>query len=305
MFNNFLINPACAGAEGYTAVNLTARDQWVGLPGSPSTYAISANMRILKNGNGANNTRNKFKRKSGRVGLGGYIFSDKVGLVTTTGVQFTYAYHISLNKSQLSFGLASSIYQYKIDKSEITLSGSQYDNLVDNSSLTMLIPDFQVGMAYMYKGAYVGLSVQDLLQSSLRFSTSFLTDLGGNYQPSVPLQLYRTYNAIGYYLFEITNVYAIEPAFWFKIDQTGAKQIDLSARLYYLEDYWGGLSYRTGALGGSIIFMGGIRYQRYFFGYAFDYTMSAIMKSTYGSHEFMIAAKFGANARRFRWVSRY
>jgi len=157
----------------------------------------------------------------------------------------------------------------------------------------------------MYKGAYVGLSVQDLLQSSLRFSTSFLTDLGGNYQPSVPLQLYRTYNAIGYYLFEITNVYAIEPAFWFKIDQTGAKQIDLSARLYYLEDYWGGLSYRTGALGGSIIFMGGIRYQRYFFGYAFDYTMSAIMKSTYGSHEFMIAAKFGANARRFRWVSRY
>ena len=151
MFNNFLINPACSGAEGYTAVNLTARDQWVGLPGSPSTYAISANMRILKNGNGANNTskRNKYKRKLGRVGLGGYIFSDKVGLITTTGVQFTYAYHISFQKSQLSFGFVSSIYQYKIDKSEITLSGSQYDNLIDNSSLTMLIPDFHVGMAYV------------------------------------------------------------------------------------------------------------------------------------------------------------
>ena len=27
-FNGFLLNPAVAGAEGYTAINLTNREQW-------------------------------------------------------------------------------------------------------------------------------------------------------------------------------------------------------------------------------------------------------------------------------------
>jgi type IX secretion system PorP/SprF family membrane protein len=305
MFNNFLINPACAGAEGYTAVNLTARDQWVGLPNAPVTYALSANMRILKNGNPSGASKQKKYKRSptGRVGIGGYVFSDKVGLINVTGLQGTYAYHISFQKSQLSFGLGASIYQYKVDKNDITLSGQPSDILIDNSNLTLYIPDFQVGIAYMYKGAYVGASVQDLFQSMLRFSGQ--NALGGNYPLSTPIIDYRTYNFIGYYLIELTNVYALEPAVWYKMDQSGAKQIDITGRLYYLEDYWAGLSYRTGAIGGAFIFMGGIRYQRYFFGYAFDYTVSSIMKATYGTHEFMIAAKFGSNARRFRWVSRY
>ncbi|MCG8699721.1 MAG: type IX secretion system membrane protein PorP/SprF, partial [Bacteroidales bacterium] len=29
--NKFLLNPAVAGHEGYTSVNLTVREQWVGL----------------------------------------------------------------------------------------------------------------------------------------------------------------------------------------------------------------------------------------------------------------------------------
>ena len=31
MMNGFLLNPAVAGSEGYTAINLTAREQWLGL----------------------------------------------------------------------------------------------------------------------------------------------------------------------------------------------------------------------------------------------------------------------------------
>jgi type IX secretion system PorP/SprF family membrane protein len=308
MFNNFLINPACAGAEGYTAVNLTARDQWIGLPNSPKTYALSGNMRIMKKGfvpTGASK-RSKYRRSpSGRVGIGGYMYSDKVGLINRTGMQFSYGYHIFLKKSQLSFGLGVSAYQYKINRSEIVLSDQPSDNLIDNSDLNMFIPDAQVGVAYMYQGLYVGLSVTDLFESTLRFSKSSLMNIGSSYSPSADLKTYRNYNLLGYYFIEINKVYAIEPALWLKISEMGAKQIDISTRLYYQEDYWGGLSYRTGAYGGMIIIMGGVRYQRYYFGYAFDYTLSNIMKSTYGSHEIMLAAKFGDNARRYRWVSRY
>lgn len=36
-FNAFLLNPAVAGAEGYTAINLTNRAQWVGVEGATHT----------------------------------------------------------------------------------------------------------------------------------------------------------------------------------------------------------------------------------------------------------------------------
>jgi len=49
MMSKFLINPAVAGSEGYTAFNLTAREQWIGLANSPRTYAISGQTRVLKN----------------------------------------------------------------------------------------------------------------------------------------------------------------------------------------------------------------------------------------------------------------
>jgi type IX secretion system PorP/SprF family membrane protein len=46
MFNSFLLNPAVAGHEGYTAVNLTVREQWIGLTDAPSTYALSGQTRL-------------------------------------------------------------------------------------------------------------------------------------------------------------------------------------------------------------------------------------------------------------------
>ena len=48
MLNGFLLNPAAAGSEGYTAVNMTAREQWIGINNGPGTYALSFQTRILK-----------------------------------------------------------------------------------------------------------------------------------------------------------------------------------------------------------------------------------------------------------------
>ena len=40
MMNKFLINPAVAGSEGYTAFNLTSRKQWLGIKDAPLTFQI-------------------------------------------------------------------------------------------------------------------------------------------------------------------------------------------------------------------------------------------------------------------------
>src|SRR4030066_1126498 len=48
-FNEFLINPAIAGYDGRTIVNLSARKQWLGFSDyTPQTALVSAQTRLLK-----------------------------------------------------------------------------------------------------------------------------------------------------------------------------------------------------------------------------------------------------------------
>ena len=105
-------------------------------------------------------------------------------------------------------------------------------------------------------------------------------------------------------MFELPNDFAIEPGMWLKMQENpGAFNYTLSTRLYYREEAWCGMAYRTSDK--AIVTMLGVRFDRYFFGYAFDYSMSQLTRSSFFSHEFMVSAKFGDNVRRYRWVSRY
>ena len=111
LYNKFLINPAHAGSDGYTSINLTAREQWIGYSGAPRTYSLSWQTRILKKPfdvKQKSSNRTVYRPKTdGRVGLGAYIFSDRNGLIQRTGFQATYAYHLWLQENtQLSLGLA-------------------------------------------------------------------------------------------------------------------------------------------------------------------------------------------------------
>src|SRR5690606_16063025 len=80
LYNKFLINPAVAGSDGYTSWNLTAREQWVGYKGAPRTFSFSGQTRLLKRSyilKQSSARKHVFRPKSdGKVGLGGYVFSD-------------------------------------------------------------------------------------------------------------------------------------------------------------------------------------------------------------------------------------
>ena len=54
--------------------------------------------------------------RSGKVGLGGYLFNDKNGAVSRIGFKGSYAYHINFSQSQLSFGLSLIAYQFRLDE---------------------------------------------------------------------------------------------------------------------------------------------------------------------------------------------
>lgn len=295
MLNGFLLNPAIAGAEGYTAVNLTAREQWIGFKDAPGTYALSFQTRFLKNSyiskSSSIKKRQRYSSRSGKVGLGGYVFNDRNGAVERTGIKISYAYHLFFKQSQLSFGLALSAYQLRLNDDKIILENPN-DDFWNNAHGTTFIPDADAGVYYNARDWYVGFSADQLFESVIK--------LGNTGYDQYKME--RNYYLMGGYDFGITDRIILTPSTLLKIAESGAFQADLSAKIYFDQTYWGGVTYRTG---NAVILMAGLSVDRLVFGYAFDLSLTSIMKHSFGTHEFIFAAKFGDNARRYRWLNRY
>jgi type IX secretion system PorP/SprF family membrane protein len=295
MLNGFLLNPAVAGSEGYTAVNLTAREQWIGMKHAPGTYALSFQTRLMKKSHISRGTSVR-KRKSGgssggKVGLGGYIFNDRNGAVSRIGIKGSYAYHINFRHSQLSFGLSLVAYQFRLDDDLIHLLDPG-DELWLGTHKAVFIPDADVGVYYTARNYWAGFSVDQLFESALKIGDS-------GYDRYV---MERNYYLIGGYDFELNRDLTFSPSTLLKYADNGKFQADVSGKFYFQQSYWAGLTYRTGQ---SIIILVGVSYDKFIFGYAYDIGLNSIMKYTYGTHEFTFIARFGDNARRYRWLNRF
>ncbi|HEY5471125.1 MAG TPA: type IX secretion system membrane protein PorP/SprF [Bacteroidales bacterium] len=301
IMNGFLINPSLAGLDGYTTVNLTVREQWVGMAGSPSTYAASFQTRLLKDSYISKSTsvRKKFIKptRGGNVGLGGYLFNDNNGIMRRTGAQIAYAYHISMGRTEgipndLSFGLAMTAYQFNVNLNGLVYDAS--DPLLNSYDRSVFIPDFNFGASFTTIRYYAGFAMTNLLRGSLIFA-----DTSNNKRSEL-----GNYFLTGGAKFPINNDWVIEPSAFIKASDMLFKSIqaDITGRVYYKDDYWAGLSYRTND---AIIMMMGLKYDRYYIAYAFDFTLTDIRKQSFGTHEFTLAVKFGESARRYRWINAY
>ena len=301
IMNGFLVNPSFAGRDGYTTVNLTVREQWVGMAGSPSTYAASFQTRILKNSYISKSTsvrKNIVKpTKGGRVGLGGYLFNDNNGIMRRTGGQVAYAYHIPMAKlndspNTLSFGLALTAYNYAINTDGVIYDHDDpYLNSYDRS---VFITDFNFGANYTTSKYYVGFAMTNLLRGSLIFA-----DTSSNNRSEL-----GHYFLTGGVKIPLNGEWRLEPSAFIKSSDMmfSAIQLDLTSRVYYKDDYWAGLSYRTND---ALIMMIGLKYDKFYFAYAFDFALTDIRTQSLGTHEITVAVKFGESARRYRWINAF
>ncbi len=305
MTTKFLVNPATAGALGSTVLELTAREQWLGFKGTPKTHTLSFHTRLMKkNFSGAKSSarrRYTSKLRAGRIGVGAYVFNDRSGLLDYSGGLLAYSYHIRMRNQQLSFGLSLSAFQLKLDQDRIILY-DQVDDFLTSNKLTLYVPDASVGVYYAFTRFYAGVSAAQLMQSSLKYGTF----------GSSSTKMLRHYYLMAGYKYEIDKKIDIEPSFLYKTNEKLQMQTDINVRGYYKNDYWVGVTYRTGGRriedsrnNGAVILMGGVMVNKFEFAYAFDYSLTAIQKYTYGSHEFFISYHIGDNARRYRWLQRY
>jgi len=301
IMNGFLVNPSFAGRDGYTSVNLTVREQWVGMDGAPGTFAASFQTRLLKNSYISKSTsvRKKLVKptRGGRVGLGGYIFNDQNGAMRRTGFHAAYAYHIPMGRTMgipndLSFGLSLSAYQFAVNTQGTILDAG--DPVLDSYDRRVFIPDFNFGASFTTAKYYAGIAMTNLFRGSLFISpdssSNSRTELGNFF-------------LTGGMKFPLTTDWILEPSAYIRASDMLFKsvQLDLTGKVIYKEDYWAGLSFRTA---NAIILLFGLKYDRFYFAYASDFALTDIRKAkTMGTHEITLGVKFGESARRYRWLS--
>jgi len=297
LFNKYLINPAVAGSDGYTSINLTTRQQWTGYEGAPQTYSLSFQGRVLKQKyiikDNLFNKRIFKPHTEGKVGLGGTVYSDINGLVRRTGFSTSYAYHMWLQGgTQLSLGLAFTGYHYKIDERQIHFENPDEPWMNTDFRKGIFVPDFNFGAYLLNRKFAVGFSVQELMEGFIKAGSQAYKDL----------KVYRTYYLFGNYDFEPDNKNLIQPSLLVKMSEQLRPQADIGITYSYDNTFWVGTTFRTGS---AIIANVGVRRDRLFFGYSFDFTLNSIQMSTYGSHEFVVAVRFGDSPRKYRWLDRY
>lgn len=297
LYNKFLINPSVAGSDGYTSINLTTRQQWIGYEGAPTTYSLSAQTRLLKQRYLIR--ENIFSKKifkpqtTGRIGLGLNIFSDVNGLVRRTGFSTSYSYHLWMSGStQLSFGLAFNGYFYKIDQDQIQVEDPDDPWLYSDLRKGVFVPDFSFGASIVNRKYTAGFSVLELMEGFIKLGSEAYEEL----------KIERTYYLFGNYDFELDAKTILQPSLLVKMSEQLMPQADIGLTWNYDNRFWVGAAFRTGS---AIITNVGFRKDKFFIGYSFDFTLQPIQRSTYGSHEFVLALKFGDTLRKYRWLDRY
>lgn len=300
IFNQYMINPAIAGSDGYTSFNLTSRQQWVGMKGAPEINSLSFQTRILKRGyvlRTRKSGRKVFRPQTdGRVGLGGYLYNYRWGLVQKTGFGASYVFHTWLKwDTQLSLSLGVTGYHFKLREDDVVFEYQDDPVLTGELRRGFFVPDMVFG-AYLLRTNYsIGFSADHLLGGITKIGSETLT----NYKTSQHFYL------MGSYSFYFGKKVEIRPSMLLKMSTQLKPQADVGATYFYDNSrnaFWGGLTYRTG---GALIVLAGIRVDHIHIGYAYDHSLHEIQSFIFGTHEFTMALKFGDPAKRFRWLKRF
>ncbi len=260
-------NPSTAGV-GKSMIGASYRTQWSSISGSPKTATVFGSAEL----------------PSLNIGLGGYIFNDKTGPTSRTGVQLAFAKHLHLdNEAIFSLGIEAKGQQYSIDKVKLTESLGADPAIAgaDNK----FVFDAGFGISYTGKKLQLGASASQLVQSKLDFYS-------GNGTRSEAGRLYRHYYFHGSYKWNVDDQNVITPNFLVVYLPNAPTEYQLGARMEHNEIFWWGLSYRIKQ---SWMLSAGIHVnKKYSIGYSFDIykTPISIYDAGANAHELLLRYNF-------------
>ena len=276
MFNGLFLNPAYAGSHRYISSSLLQRTQWVNFAGAPKTALLAIDGELA----------NK------NMGLGLILSNDRIGATEQSDIFANYSYQLRLGKGKLAFGLKGGVSNYVFKSSNLTVWDANDE--VFAAKRTVWLPKAGAGLYYYSDKWYAGFSIPTLIAYDPNHNFTFDVNKGSF--------LTRHYYLNGGYVFTLNEKFKLKPSTLIKYEPSAPLQADINMNLLYKEEFWMGVSYRTGD---AVTFM--VEYQtnfRFRVGYAYDLTTSKIRNYSHGTHEIMIGYDFGKNLEK-RKTTRY
>ncbi len=265
MYNMVNINPGYAGNRSVPSLSAIWREQWVGLPGSPTTKSFTYDAATKDNKNG----------------FGVQLYDDKyVNYIKRNGVNLYYNFKIPVSeRGVLSLGLKGGFYNDTKNLNSTYLGASNYQtDVAYATNLNQVVPLAGAGVYYNDDKFYAGFSAPDLIVFSKV----------KNY--NADNSLFQV-NEIHYFLtsgysFNINDEVQLKPSFLLKATSGAPLEIDLNTNVWLKNMVGLGLSYRTAE---SILGMAEVQVTPQLrFGYAYDMPFKRP-----NSHELFLRYEFG------------
>jgi type IX secretion system PorP/SprF family membrane protein len=271
MFNTLTYNPGVSGISGMICATALNRQQWMGFEGAPTTTVFNISTPLPLFG--------------GKSGAGLIIESDNIGFDKDINLAAAYSQHIDIGPGKLGIGLSLGMLNKKLEPAWKIPSGDIHtpasgDPLIPENKESYVAFDAGLGIYYKADQYYAALSVKHLNQPKIKFTKGM---------PYISRHYYLT---AGYNLQLRNPSLELIPSV-LAVSDGKVLQFTVSSLLQYNKKLWGGVSYRAGD---ALIGMAGVElYNGLRLGYAYDFTLSDMSKSSSGSHEFMVNYCFDLN----------
>ena len=273
LVNPLLINPAYAGINNNFNAMVGYRTQWTGFDGQPQTFNASIHTSLVNN----------------KVGAGLLLINDKIGSVSNTEVNASFAYKLQLKDQVLSFGMQAGMQNFRTEYSKLTLVDPGDNAFIGGERGTRI----NVGAGAILKSEkyFVGLSVPRLLAS--RFTN------GGQ-----EFELYsRHFYLMAGYVHYLNERIRFKPSVLLRGVKGAPASVDLAFNVNFNALHTAGVFTRNFNTYG--ILLQTLLAEKYRFGYVFELPTNRSVGAQFTTHEISLGIRLAVLSYHERSISNF
>ncbi|MFN0035316.1 MAG: type IX secretion system membrane protein PorP/SprF [Saprospiraceae bacterium] len=275
-YHNFpvLINPGYTGFDNQHQFIANYRSTWTTFPQKPSTYTLMYNGPV-----------------GDKLALGGALFSDNAGNVSTTKLQLNYAFRFKVKKVRIGIGLSTEFVNRKAD------AGLLNNNLVERNDEVL---ESRVEGENIFDASIGAYAIHDeklffgfILPNTVRTRLDDVPVDGTEPEEGSKDKLFKHYIfQMGYKIDLLEQNFKLVPSITMRRVRDTPYQIDLNIQGRFLDEKLiAGLTFRPGNSGAAVCMLG-TKVSQFQLFYSYDLSLSNFQRYTGGSHELSVAYSF-------------
>lgn len=271
-FNQLTFNPAYTGFDNAIQATALYRTQWTGVNGNPAQISFAAHSPL----NFANSN------------AGIYVMNDMMGAQRVTHFHLSYAYRKTFSFGNISLGVSAGLFQQQLRGNELKAPQGDYsnginhnDDLIPNSVVNTLVPEFNTGIYFNTKGLQLGISANNISSGNSKLETATgITSINFN----------RFYTALGLYNISLGKKLTLIPSALLKTDFI-FYQTDFTLILQHKNNIYLGTAFRgnsSKSIDAASVLFGFNVLKNIRIGYSYDISVSGLNTASNGSHELFV-----------------